>query len=58
MKKLYEYAVVNKKDNSILEMCQTRAESREEKKWYKECAGLDVKIEQRLYKLETVKVIR
>ena len=57
MKKIYEYAIVNKKDNTVFDVLPTRAFAREEKAWYK-VDGFDVKIVQRVYKLEDVKEIR
>lgn len=55
--KLYEYTIVNKKDNKILDKAFTRLVARGYKNEWK-AIGTDVKIVQRVYKLEDVKEIR
>lgn len=58
MKKLYEYLVINKQLNDVEDVCNTRQDARNLKKYLKEDFGDDCKILQRVYKLETEKEIR
>ena len=53
----YEYAIVNKKDNTVFDVLRTREYAREEKAFYKN-EGFDVKIQQGKYKLVEEKQVR
>ena len=55
--KMYDYAIVNKKDNKILDKAFVREDARYLKNEWKE-NGFDVKILQRVYKLAEEREIR
>lgn len=57
MKMKYEYTVINK-DGFIEDMCYTREDARNSKRYLKEEYSADCKIVQRVYKLETEREIR
>lgn len=57
MKTRYEYVVVSKKSGEVLDKTYVREDARLCKNDWKE-HGFDVKILQRVYKLDSVKEIR
>lgn len=57
MKKIYEYAIVNKKDNKILDKAFTRLVARGYKNEWK-AVGVDAKIVQRKFEMVEQKEVR